>query len=91
MIATSTSCSGQPRLSTLPQDTTSLPFQVLPHDALREGLVTLKDDARHAHPVEQIQEGLRTTVETDRMATLSNLYGSGLPARMQIERQILSR
>lgn len=91
VIATSASGTGQRQLPTLPQDTTSLPFQALPHDALREGLVTLKDDARHVHPVDQIQTGLRTTVEDDRMATLSNLYGSGLPARMQIERQILSR
>lgn len=73
------------------QDSTSLPLLTAPHDALRNGLVTLKDGAKSGHPVEQVQAGLRSTVEESRLALLRNVYGSGLPARIQIERQILAR
>lgn len=53
--------------------------------------MTLKDGAKSGHPVAQVQAGLRSTVEESRMAMLKNVYGSGLPARIQIERQILER
>ena len=75
----------------LAQDATSLPVLRTPHDALREGLVTLKDGAKSGHPVEQVQLAVQSTVEESRMDMLRNVYGSGLPARMQIERQILAR
>lgn len=75
----------------LAQDATSLPLLRHPHDSLREGLVTLKDGAKSGHPVEQVQLGLQSTGEESKMEMLRNVYGSGLPARMQIERQILER
>ncbi len=73
------------------QEATSLPFQVQPHDALRQGLVTLKDGAAAAHPVETIQKMAGPAAEAARYDMLRNLYGTALPARMQIERQILDR
>jgi len=57
---------------------------------LREGLVTLKDGALTRHPVEVIETAQRTG-DLARMEMLQNVYGSGLPARMQIERQILNK
>lgn len=62
-----------------------------PHDALRQGLVTLKDGAAAAHPVETIQTMAGPAAEAARYDMLRNLYGTALPARMQIERQILDR
>lgn len=69
----------------------SLPFLAAPHDALRQGLVTLKDSAAAVHPVEQIQGAGRAAGDKARMQMLANVYGAALPARMQIERQILER
>lgn len=69
----------------------SLPFQAAPHDALRQGLVTLKDGAAAVHPVDQIQGAGRAAGDKARMQMLANVYGAALPARMQIERQILER
>ena len=73
------------------QDATSLPFLTAPHDALREGLVTLKDGATSSHPVDQIQKLSGPTGEKAQVDMLRNVYGAALPARMQIERQILNR
>lgn len=53
--------------------------------------MTLKDGAAASHPVEQIQKLGGAAGETARLQMLANVYGSGLPARMQIERQILDR
>jgi Proteasome maturation factor UMP1 len=110
--------------------------QVVPHDALRQGLSALKQTAEVSHPVEAIQDNvstpfcavigrmplaaervrcvphhlaaandrditavqdtccsvqLRKQQEQSRDAMLGNIYGSALPARMQIERQILRK
>lgn len=70
---------------------TSLPFLSAPHDAIRKGLVTLKDGAAAAHPVEVIQTTGRQAVERERLEMLKKVYGAALPARMAIERQMLSR
>jgi hypothetical protein len=78
-------------LTACPQDATSLPFLTAPHDALREGLVTLKDGATSSHPVDQIQKLSGPTGEKAQVDMLRNVYGAALPARMQIERQILNR
>ncbi|KAI3428826.1 hypothetical protein D9Q98_007643 [Chlorella vulgaris] len=72
-------------------ESTSLPLLTAPHDALRNGLVTLKDGAAAGHPVEQIQNMGQVTGEKARLEMLRNVYGSGLPARMQLDRQILDR
>lgn len=73
------------------QDSASLPFLTQPHDAIRQGLVTLKDGASKKHPVEELQSSVPGTEERSKMQMLKNVYGSGLPARMQIEKQILQR
>lgn len=73
------------------QEATSLPFLTAPHDALRDGLTTLKDGVSSSHPVESIQRAQGAEGEGSRTQMLQNVYGSALPARMQIEKQILSR
>jgi hypothetical protein len=62
-----------------------------PHDVLRQGLATLKDGAAATHPVETIQKQAAPSAEAARLEMLRNLYGTALPARLQIERQILDR
>eukprot|EP00210_Caulerpa_lentillifera_P007607 g7265.t1 len=80
----------------------NLPFPQIPHDTLRCGLATLKDNIAPKHPVQVIQEQVPTIhlsilypVFQDtfkkKCRLLRDLYGSALPARMQIERQILQR
>ena len=49
------------RLLHAPQDGgTGLPVQVVPHDALRQGLSSLKQTAEVSHPVEAIQDNVST-------------------------------
>lgn len=72
------------------QDSPSLPFLAKPRDPLRDGIVTLKDEAKTAHPVEIIQDG-RESSDIARLEMLKNVYGTALPARMQIEKQILNK
>lgn len=62
-----------------------------PHDAIRDGLATLKDRAVEAHPVEKIQTRFQIDRMQNDLAMTRNVYGAGLPARMQIENQILQR
>lgn len=73
------------------QEADRLPFLTAPHDALRQGLTTLKDGAAASHPVEQIQKLSGPAGERARAEMLTNLYGAALPARMQLEKQILDR
>ena len=73
------------------QDTNpSLPFLEKPRDPLRDGLITLKDSAQAVHPVETIQASLMSE-QAAKMEMLQNVYGGALPARMQIEKQLLNR
>ena len=53
--------------------------------------MTLKDGAAASHPVEQIQRLAGPAGEQSRLEMLRNVYGTALPARMQIEKQILDR
>lgn len=69
-----------------------LPFQQKPHDALRLGLASLREDASTRHPVDVIQEQTRLPVQQQNKASmLRDLYGAAFPARMQIEQQILGK
>jgi hypothetical protein len=72
------------------QDAHDLPLLTSPPDTLRDGLVTLKDGASSSHPVETIQAQGKAE-QAQKLQMLRNLYGPGLPARMQIESQILDR
>ncbi len=70
---------------------TSLPFQERPHDSLRLGLPSLKEDVKTAHPVQIIQETGRSSARSTKAQMLRDLYGVAVPAKMQIEEQILSK
>jgi proteasome maturation protein len=67
----------------------SLPLLSKPHDPLRGGLITLKDAAAAGHPVETIQKSL--AANDPQTVMLQKVYGSALPARMHLERQLLNR
>lgn len=62
-----------------------------PADALRHGVSMLKDGIVKKHPVEELQRTGHAVERTNKLHMMKNIYGSGLPARMQIERQILER
>lgn len=67
-----------------------LPLQNKPHDALRDGLRTLKEEAVVSHPLEAVvQKGQQRLLDRDQV--LRNVYGSALPAQLAIERQVLGR
>lgn len=69
-----------------------LPFQQAPHDALRQGLCSLREDALPPHPVEAIQRAGRAgAAAASKADMLRQLYGVAAPAKLQIEQQILGR
>lgn len=69
-----------------------LPFQQAPHDALRQGLCNLREEALPPHPVEAIQAaGRGGAAAASKSDMLRQLYGAAVPAKVQIESQILSR
>ncbi|KIZ02979.1 hypothetical protein MNEG_4981 [Monoraphidium neglectum] len=69
-----------------------LPFQSRPHDSLRQGLCNLREDVLPQHPVQTIQESGRPEAAiAGKAQMLRQLYGVALPAKMQIEQQILGR
>ncbi|DBB14063.1 hypothetical protein WJX82_008902 [Trebouxia sp. C0006] len=70
---------------------TSLPMLSVPHDSFRHGLGTLKDDIGNTHVVEAIQRNHPRQQEQIRLEMMRNVYGSALPARMALEKQILGR
>jgi proteasome maturation protein len=80
---------------------TGLPFQAAPHDALRQGLCNLREDVLPRHPVDVIQEAARGAAPSagaapsgapaSKAQMLRQLYGAAVPARLQIEQQILGR
>lgn len=69
----------------------NLPLLTQPHDALRDGLRTLKAEASAVHPIEVVQAKGPHARAMDREQVLRNVYGSALPAQLAIERQILGR
>ena len=71
-----------------PNAGTSLPFHAAPHDSLRLGLPSLREDAISTHPVQGIQE---QPASRNKALMLKDLYGAAFPAKLQIEQQILGR
>lgn len=69
----------------------ALPFQSKPHDALRLGPASLKEDASVRHPVEVIQREDRQRALASQHQMLRDLYGIAAPAKAQIEAQILGK
>jgi proteasome maturation protein len=72
-------------------DGPALPLQTRAHDALRQGLASLKEDAGVPHPVEQIQAESQKATKATQQQMLRDLYGIAAPARAEIETQILSK
>jgi proteasome maturation protein len=68
-----------------------LPFKTQPHDAMRLGLASLKEDALLTHPVEQIQQEHKLHASAKQLNMMRQLYGTAVPAKLEIESQILSR
>lgn len=68
-----------------------LPFQAKPHDALRMGLASLKEDALPKHPVDNIQKEYKKQAAASQMQMMKDLYGIAAPAKLQIETQILQK
>jgi proteasome maturation protein len=70
-----------------------LPFMRVPHDTMREGLPGAKAGVTHLgkHPVQIIQEQGPAASALEKRAMLANTYGIAMPARMDIEAQILGR
>lgn len=57
---------------------------------MRQGLPTLKDATyAHSHPLELSERSHNDVAE--KMQMLQKLYGTALPARMSLEKQILSK
>lgn len=68
-----------------------MPVQRVPHDAMRLGLASLREDASVKHPVEAIQSEYAGRTVAAQQQMLRDLYGSAAPARSAIEAQILGR
>jgi proteasome maturation protein len=68
-----------------------LPFMRVPHDTMREGLPASKAGVSHLgkHPVQLIQEQGPSASAVEKRQMLAKTYGIAMPARMDIERQIL--
>lgn len=69
-----------------------LPYKATAHDALRNGLASLKEDAMQKHPVNIIQE--TTSVPGTQYSNpqmMRDLYGLAFPAKFDIEKQILNK
>lgn len=74
------------------QEGLELPHDVVgSHDILRHGLPAFKNDALPVHSVEVIQRTAKTYQAQTKRTLLEKAYGSALPMKMDIERQILSR
>ena len=69
----------------------SIPLQSAAHDAFRNGLASLKEDVAITHPVEVIQRTHRQHAQTTKLQMMRDLYGVAVPAKIQIEQQILGR
>ncbi len=69
----------------------ALPMLAVSHDAMRMGLSALKEDALKPHPVEAIQRDYKSTATDKQLDMMKQLYGISVPAKFQIETQILGR
>jgi proteasome maturation protein len=69
----------------------SLPVQAAAHDAFRNGLASLKEDASVSHPVEHIQQSHRQQAATTKLQMMRDLYGVAVPAKLQLDQQILGK
>lgn len=69
----------------------TLPFKAEPHDAMRMGLASLKEDVLAQHPVEVVQLQHKKIATDQQFIMMKQLYGTAVPAKFQIETQILNK
>ncbi|XP_077253731.1 cyclin-B1-2-like [Tasmannia lanceolata] len=63
----------------------------IPNDPLRFGLQGVKSDIVGSHPLQSLYESTKRSEEDTKRMILANTYGSALPLKMNLDRQILSR
>ncbi|CAN8238577.1 unnamed protein product [Cochlearia groenlandica] len=63
----------------------------LKNDALRFGLHGVKSDIIGSHPLESSYESEKKSQEAMKRTIIAHTYGSALPLKMDMDRQILSR
>ncbi|XVF20579.1 hypothetical protein REPUB_Repub12eG0012700 [Reevesia pubescens] len=61
------------------------------NDALRFGLHGVKSDLVGSHPLQSAYESAKKTQEEMKRKVMANTYGTALPLKMDLDRQILSR
>ncbi|GAB2288825.1 hypothetical protein Dimus_023136 [Dionaea muscipula] len=61
------------------------------NDSLRFGLHGVKSDIVEPHPLQSAYRSTKNTQEEIGRKILANTYGSALPLKMDLDRQILSR
>ncbi|OMO80126.1 Proteasome maturation factor UMP1 [Corchorus capsularis] len=62
-----------------------------PLDRLRFGLHGVKSDLVGTHPLESAYESAKKTQEETNRKVLANTYGTAMPLKRDLDRQILSR
>ncbi|OIT33325.1 cyclin-B1-2-like [Nicotiana tabacum] len=61
------------------------------NDAFRFGLQGVKSDIVGSHPLESAYHSTKVRQEEMKRKVLANTYGSALPMKLELDRQILSR
>ncbi|GMH14220.1 hypothetical protein Nepgr_016061 [Nepenthes gracilis] len=61
------------------------------NDALRFGLHGVKSDIVEAHPLQSAYQSAKKTEDEMKRKVLASMYGTALPLKMDLDRQILSR
>eukprot|EP00245_Coleochaete_scutata_P007140 TRINITY_DN22240_c0_g1_i1.p1 TRINITY_DN22240_c0_g1~~TRINITY_DN22240_c0_g1_i1.p1 ORF type:complete len:139 (-),score=33.94 TRINITY_DN22240_c0_g1_i1:345-761(-) len=69
----------------------SLPYLEEPHDAIRFGVRSLKEEVLPLHPAEMIQNTYKQHTKEAKMTLLRHTYGSAFVMRAKIEEQVLAR
>eukprot|EP00695_Tsukubamonas_globosa_P000705 TRINITY_DN160_c0_g1_i8.p1 TRINITY_DN160_c0_g1~~TRINITY_DN160_c0_g1_i8.p1 ORF type:complete len:157 (+),score=53.85 TRINITY_DN160_c0_g1_i8:69-473(+) len=72
-------------------DKMSMPFMGLPNDAMRYGIKSLKHDASPNHPLETSLKKFDEEQLRLKYVTLSNIYGSHMPIRLEMEKHIVTK
>ncbi|GAB4857276.1 hypothetical protein Ancab_015184 [Ancistrocladus abbreviatus] len=60
-------------------------------DALRFGFQSVKSEILESHPLESAYQSAKMTQDEMKRKILANTYGTALPMKMDLDRQILSR
>ncbi|CAG9462389.1 unnamed protein product [Pedinophyceae sp. YPF-701] len=82
---------GGPSGPTGPGMADMMPMLAVPHDSLRQGLPSYKQDAQAFHPLQRALAAQQAAEPRQKFDQMRNIYGLALPARLEMEKQILSR